>query len=128
MRELLAWVLVMIPLALRAQEIKIGLYQDHLVQRAVVYCSSGSYALSSEGERISRLEEGEILYLTLEGGKIRVLDSDSDFGIFGEIELASSAILNRYTIIFLFSGKGSPNGPAPCPAVSSRCWPSAVPS
>jgi stage II sporulation protein D len=90
MRGLLAWAAVMVPLALRAQEIKIGLYQDHLVERAVVYCSSGSYALSSGEEGIARLGEGEILYLTLEEGKIRVLDSDSDFGMFGELELRST--------------------------------------
>ena len=63
-----------------AQPIHVGLYQDHLVQAAVVYCSAGNYQLVTDGTIVSSLEVGDILYLTLEEGMIKVLDADRDFG------------------------------------------------
>ena len=58
-----------------AQLVDIGLFQDHLVKSAVVYCSTGNYQLLLDGELEARLEEGDILYLTLEEGRVKVLDS-----------------------------------------------------
>jgi len=69
------------------QPVQVGLYQDQLVNSAVVYCSSGSYNLVANGDIISRLGEGDILYLTHEDGRVKVLDSERDFGYFQTIEL-----------------------------------------
>lgn len=70
-----------------SQSFQVGLYQDQLVNSAVVYCSSGSYNLVAEGDVISTLVEGDILYLTLDQGRLKVLDSERDFGYFQTIEL-----------------------------------------
>jgi stage II sporulation protein D len=72
-----------------AQPVEVGLFQDHLVKAAVVYCSSGNYQLLLEGELRLRLEEGDILYLTLEDGKVKVLDAEQDFGYASHVELRS---------------------------------------
>jgi stage II sporulation protein D len=72
-----------------SQPIEVGLFQDHLIQAAVVYCSSGNYQLLLEGEVISRMGEGDILYLNLEEGKVKVLDSERDFGLASHVELRS---------------------------------------
>ena len=72
-----------------AQPVEVGLFQDHLVKAAVVYCSSGNYQLLLDGEVILRVEEGDILYLTLEEGKVKVLDAEHDFGYATHIELSS---------------------------------------
>jgi stage II sporulation protein D len=72
-----------------AQPVDVGLFQDHLVQAAVVYCSSGNYQLLLEGELRLRLEEGDILYFTLEEGKVKVLDAERDFGYASHVELRS---------------------------------------
>ena len=63
-----------------AQSIHVGLYQDHLINAAVVYCSVGEYQLVTDGTVVSRMEAGDILYLTLEDSMIKVLDADQDFG------------------------------------------------
>ena len=63
-----------------AQSIHVGLYQDHLINAAVVYCSVGEYKLVTDGTVVSRMEAGDILYLTLEDSMIKVLDADQDFG------------------------------------------------
>lgn len=72
-----------------AQPVNVGLFQDHLVKAAVVYCSAGNYQLLLEGEVIDRFEEGDILYLTHEDGKVKVLDGERDFGYATRIELRS---------------------------------------
>jgi stage II sporulation protein D len=76
-------------LGLTAQPVDVGLFQDHLVQAAVVYCSSGNYQLLLEGEVRHRLQAGDILYLTLEDGKVKVLDAGQDFGFASHVELRS---------------------------------------
>ena len=72
-----------------AQPIDVGLFQDQLIQSAVVYCSSGHYQLLLDGEVIKRMEEGDILYLNLEEGMVKVLDSERDFGLASQVELRS---------------------------------------
>jgi hypothetical protein len=72
-----------------AQPVEVGLFQNHLVKAAVVYCSAGNYQLLLEGEVKLRLEEGDIVYLTLEEGKVKVLNAERDFGYASHVELRS---------------------------------------
>ena len=46
-----------------------------------------SYTLVCDGVEKTMLEPGEILYLTLEKGLLRVLDSENDFGDAKQVEL-----------------------------------------
>jgi stage II sporulation protein D len=86
-RSLFTLFVMLIQVGLLAQAVKVGLYQDQLVTKAVVYCSAGSYTLLADGTERCEIETNEILYLTLEEGKIRVLDSNSDYGQADAIEL-----------------------------------------
>lgn len=81
-----------------AQPVSVGLYQDHLVKAAVVYCSSGSYQLVVDGSVVSRLEEGGILYLTLEDGKVKVLDAEHDFGLADRVEMKALSLESIYRL------------------------------
>jgi len=81
-----------------AQLVDIGLFQDHLVKSAVVYCSTGNYQLLLDGELEARLEEGDILYLTLEEGRLKVLDSESDYGYASNLELRSMTIESVFRV------------------------------
>jgi stage II sporulation protein D len=74
------------------------LYQDHLVTRVVVYCSSGTYNLRSEEKVIMEFAEGDILYISLEEGNIRLLDADRDFGSVGTLELEALSKDARFRI------------------------------
>ena len=86
-RSLFTLFVMLIQVGLLAQPVKVGLYQDQLVTKAVVYCSAGSYTLLTDGIERCEIETNEILYLTLEEGKIRVLDSNSDYGQADAMEL-----------------------------------------
>ena len=74
-------------LNLIAQPVHVGLYQDHLIHAAVVYCSAGNYQLWMDGEMISRVDEGDILYLTQEENRIKLLDGSQDYGHCSGLEL-----------------------------------------
>lgn len=74
---------------LAAQSVEVGLFQDNLVKAAVVYCSSGHYQLLLDGEVKLRFEEGDILYLTHEEGKLKVLDAEHDYGYCSHLMLSS---------------------------------------
>lgn len=87
MRSVFIGAVVLVQVALAAQPVRVGLYQDNLVSKAVVYCSAGTFLLLTDGEERTNLEAGDILYLTMEEGKIRLLDSDRDFGQVQELEM-----------------------------------------
>lgn len=70
-----------------AQYLNVGLFREHQITAAVVYCSKGSFQLISEGKILARLETGGTLYLTLEEGQIKVLDAQNDYGYTGKVEL-----------------------------------------
>ena len=86
-RILIIGLLICTGFALQAQTVEVGLFQNHVVKSVVAYCSSGNYHLLGDGSRLTYLSEGDILYLTLEDGKIKVLDADIDFGYFQSVEL-----------------------------------------
>lgn len=67
--------------------IKVGLFQDALVSRVVVYCSEGEYILVGDREEKARLASGDILYLNLENDSIRLLDRFRDYGSVHHLEL-----------------------------------------
>jgi len=72
-----------------AQPVEVGLFQNNLVKSAVVYCSSGTYQLLLDEVVRLRLGEGDIVYLNLEDGKVKVLDAERDFGYASKVELRS---------------------------------------
>ena len=90
MKRIVTVLLVVVSwIGLVAQPVEVGLFQNYLVKAAVVYCSAGNYQLLLDGEVRLRLEEGDILYLTLEEGKVKVLDAERDFGYASGLELRS---------------------------------------
>ena len=91
MRSLLTAVVVLIQVAVNAQPVDVGVFQENLVTKAVVYCSSGTYSVVTEGVVRTSLEAGDILYLTLEEGKIKVLDAERDFGRVQQLELKANS-------------------------------------
>jgi stage II sporulation protein D len=99
MKQIVTILLAMVSWALSlAQPVDVGLFQDKLVQSAVVYCSSGNYQLLLEGELKTRLGEGDIIYLTLEDGKVKVLDAQQDFGYASHVELRALSVESVYRI------------------------------
>jgi stage II sporulation protein D len=78
----LAWQLV-----LQAQLTEVGLFRDDLVERAVVYISTGDYRLEAADEVLTELMPGDILYVSLDGGSVHVLDAGRDYGLTDKAEL-----------------------------------------
>lgn len=98
MRSWFTGVFAVAQAALFAQSVRVGLYQDNLVVKAVVYCSAGTYSLLTDNGTVATLEEGDILYLTLEEGQIRVLDAERDFGPQKQVELRSLSMNGAFRL------------------------------
>ena len=96
-RVLTLLIYVVFHVALAAQPVKVGLFQDHLITKAVVYCSGGSYTLLA-GERELAVREGDILYFTLEDGKIRLLDAGNDYGFVESIEMKAIDLQSAFRL------------------------------
>lgn len=99
MKRIVTFLLAMVSWAASlGQPVDVGLFQDHLVASAVVYCSSGTYQLLLEGEIRARLGEGDIIYLTLEDGKVKVLDAQQDYGFASHVELQALSVESVFRI------------------------------
>ena len=97
------WIFIWIGLALAwidlsAQTVRVGLFRDHQINTAVVYCTKGSFQLDVDGREVSRLLEGGVLYLTREEAGIKVLDTDRDFGHAQFIELKALSLDSYFRI------------------------------
>jgi stage II sporulation protein D len=99
MKRITIWIwFVMAWVGLSAQTVRVGLYRDHQVNSAVVYCSKGIFQLDVDGREVSRLTEGGILYLTLEEEGIKVLDADRDYGFARSIEMKALNLDSYFTL------------------------------
>ena len=87
MKKHVLWAFLLWQTVLTAQPLEVGIYRQELVLKVVVYCSQGAYALDMDGANTLHLKEGEILYVSLEDGQLRVLDSGKDYGLAGDLEL-----------------------------------------
>ncbi len=93
MKQMLAGILILaFQIEAETQPVKVGLFQEHLVTAAVIYCSEGAFQLIADDSTISSLEEGATLYLTLEEGKIKVMDGNHDFGLVDRLEMMAFSL------------------------------------
>lgn len=81
--------LILLPLGLMAQSVKLGIYQEKLVRSVTAYCSAGSYQLILDGKLSLKLAKGDVIYMTLEDGRVKVLDAMQDYGHVNHVELLS---------------------------------------
>lgn len=81
-----------------AQPVKVGLYHDHLINRATVYLSAGEYQLIMDGTIVSGLVAGDILYLIHENGMLKVLDAERDFGYCQQLEMSGLTLNGVFRI------------------------------
>lgn len=99
MKRIVFWIFISFSwIGLSAQTVRVGLYQDSLISSAVVYCSKGSFQLDVDGAEVARMDEGGILYLTLEKAGIKVLDTNRDFGHAQSIELKALNLESAFRI------------------------------
>ncbi len=78
--------------------IKIGLYNEHLVNSIVVYCTSGEYLIKSEQVRIGELSKGDILFAVLKEGRIHLHNATQIYGDYSSIELESLGLDGTFRI------------------------------
>lgn len=97
-RFLIAIFFTLISMTGFGQMIKIGLYNDQVVNSIVVYCTSGEYLVKSEEAVITEMKKGEILFVVLEEGMIKLHNASQQFGAYPSIELESLVLDGTFRI------------------------------
>lgn len=72
-----------------SQQVKVGLFNEHVVKSAVFSPVSGKYLLEADGQSITYLPVGAILYFTSWGDSIHLRLKDGHVGTYGKIHFKS---------------------------------------
>ncbi len=72
-----------------AQMIRIGLYNNEIVESVVIYCTGGEYLIKSGEERLGEFKEGDILFAVLKNDTLSLHNSSMSFGMFASIRIES---------------------------------------
>jgi len=81
--------LLFLSVSLNGQMIRIGLFANEVVTSLAVYCTGGEYLVRSGETRLIEFDKGEILFLSLEDGKMNLHTVTSYFGKFDSLEVQS---------------------------------------
>ncbi len=80
------------------QMIKIGLYNDQVVNSIVVYCTSGQYIVKSNQVVITEMKKGEILFAVLKDSRVHLHNASQEFGDFSSIVIESLVLDGTFRI------------------------------
>ena len=77
-----------------SQDVRIGLFENKLVNTFVFHCTEGQYILSSPEDSIRRIRRGELIYISLVDNMLAIHDGNKSYGpfnssLFSEISLDS---------------------------------------
>lgn len=81
-----------------AQDIRIGLFNDQLVESFVFNCMKGSYSIQNEGKPFVLLREGELVYLSLAGDKINIENGEDISGSFSQLEFSDPSMKSEFSL------------------------------
>jgi stage II sporulation protein D len=68
-----------------SQDIRIGLFEDKLVNTFVFHCIEGQYDLTSQEKSIVRVQAGELIYLSLIDSMLMVHNGNQGYGSFSSV-------------------------------------------
>ena len=95
---LLTAILILALVQVDAQPIRIGLFQDEVVESLVIYFTQGEYILRENDRRIAELEKGDILFAVLEDGSVRLHDAKRVYGTYSSVALESTSLDGTFRI------------------------------
>ncbi|MCF8225388.1 MAG: SpoIID/LytB domain-containing protein [Bacteroidales bacterium] len=83
-------------LSLNAQMIRIGLFNDEVVHSVTVSCTAGEYVIKQGDNRIDGFNKGDILFATLDGGRIMLHSREKQYGTFESVEIKSLSLSGSF--------------------------------
>ncbi len=71
---------------LAGQKVRIGLFEDQVISTLVFNCTGGSFEVFGDSALSREINSGELVYISLMGGKLLITDEDFNFQSFDKIE------------------------------------------
>jgi hypothetical protein len=81
-----------------AQNVRIGLFDDEQVRTIVFHCTGGTYRAIGDSVFFRTIESGELVYLSIMGDKLVLMDGELHFGTFNQLEIVESSSKDSYRL------------------------------
>ena len=72
---------------LSAQNVRIGLFDNQEIKTFVFHCIEGKYSVYGDSVLSREIKKGELVYVSLMGEKLVLVDGDLHFGTFNRLEI-----------------------------------------
>jgi stage II sporulation protein D len=76
---------------LSAQDVRIGIFDEAGLNTLVFHCTRGSYQAFGDSVFSRDIRQGELIYISLMGDKLVMMDGELRFGMFNSLELRETA-------------------------------------
>ncbi len=86
------------------QDIRVGLFNDYIATAITIHCIQGSYEIISEGELVSELKEGDLIYLSKVSDLIRINSGIKVVGEFKELFFQDKTLRGKFRIKLVIPG------------------------
>jgi stage II sporulation protein D len=70
-----------------AQKVRIGLFDDQVIHTFVFHCIGGAYQAFGDSVFSREIKSGELVYISMMGDKLVLMDGDLHFGTFNSLEI-----------------------------------------
>lgn len=82
--------MILLPHKILAQNVRIGLFDNEKIITLVFHCTEGSYHVFGDSVFSRDIKKGELVYLSLMGERLVLMDGDLNFGMFNQLKIKES--------------------------------------
>jgi len=83
---------------LSAQKVRIGLFDDQVINTFVFHCIKGEYLAFGDSVFSREIKSGELVYISMLGEKLVMMDGDLNFGTFYNLEIRNVALNSSFRL------------------------------
>ena len=84
--------------SLFAQKVRIGLFDNSQVKTLVFNCIDGQYSVYGDSVLSREIKSGELVYISMMGDKLVLMDGELHFGTFNNLEINESAANSSFRL------------------------------
>ncbi len=81
----------LLPMRLSAQNVRIGLFDNQVINTFVFHCTGGNYQAFGDSAFYRDIKNGELVYISLMDDKLVLMDGDLYFGTFNKLIIKESS-------------------------------------
>jgi stage II sporulation protein D len=83
---------------LSAQKVRIGLFDNQEIKTLVFHCIEGKYLVYGDSLPSREINKGDLVYISMMGEKLVLMDGDLRFGIFNKLEIRETSLSSYFRL------------------------------